>query len=259
MLNKPNYKDHLRAAVERRSMEEQEQEQEASPGSASILSSVDSSECDPTPTPPSTPSITGASVDGESSFLSVTPSMLTSSIFEGEIIRSVVSSDDSSDQDDDDDEEEPCWYDRSTFESVGSQLEEGIHTGSTATGTATDNNTAPTITTNNTPPYQEEENDSRTRTSTTTTTTTTTTTIEEEETKNHEKEQANKSTEATTMGAVLQAGTIVLGAVGIFLILALGGQEAKKNKRKKSKLLETKQKGQRDHENKRTNWLQRDW
>jgi hypothetical protein len=36
--------------------------------------------------------------------------------------------------------------------------------------------------------------------------------------------------EVITMRAVLQAGTIVLDMAGILLILALGGQEAKKDK-----------------------------
>jgi hypothetical protein len=123
-----------------------------------------------------------------SSFLSVSPSMVDSSmLFDSpeEKDPSVISSmsDDSAiirsrSAEDEDLEEEPRWYDRSTFESVGEQMMVDSHGDE---------------------PQVDQDVPPKTQGDNTTT------------------------KEATAMGAALQAGTIVLGAVSILLMLAFGG------------------------------------
>jgi hypothetical protein len=144
----------------------------------------------------STTGTNGDTPNVASSFLSVSPSMVGSSILfdspeEKDIfVVSTISEDSAIIRcSEDEDLEEPSWYDRSTFESVGEQMMVDSHSDEPQAD-------------QDVPP----------------------------------KSQENPTTkEATEMGAALQAGTIVLGAVSILLMLAFGGGSGDPDKANKAK------------------------
>jgi hypothetical protein len=169
----------------------------------------------------STTSTNGDMPNLASSFLSVSPTMVDSSMLfdspeEKDI--SVVSSgsDDSAiiRSSEDEDLEEPRWYDRSTFESVGEQM----MVDSYGDESQVDQDVPP-------------------------------------------KTQEHPTTkERTDMGAALQAGTIVLGAVSILLMLAFGGGDRDKANKAKTSDDDDKSKRKLTRECQQyTTWLLQDW
>jgi hypothetical protein len=174
--------------------------------------------------------------DGEDSLLSVSPSMLDSSLFEvttttASIILSSseeedeegehqhqnqqiidTTNDDIIDGIDDDNNDESCWYDRSTFESIGSRMfadDDFVIDGDTRSredgdgggrGSSSPKNKllkAQHTTTTATELKKKENREEKTRATTTDTTAT-----------------------DTGMGSALQMGTIIAGVFGIILIVA---------------------------------------
>ena len=144
----------------------------------------------------STTSTNGDVPNVASSFLSVSPSMVGSSMLfdspeeKDPFVVSSISDDSAIIRgSEDEDLEEPRWYDRSTFESVGEQMMVDSHGDE---------------------PQVDQDVPSKT--------------------------QGNATTkEATEMGAALQAGTVVLGAVSILLMLAFGGDRSDRDKANKAK------------------------
>ena len=144
----------------------------------------------------STTSINSNMPNVASSFLSVSPSMVGSSILfdspkeKDPLVVSSISDDSSIIRSsEDEDLDEPRWYDRSTFESVGAQMMVDSH----GDEPHVDQGVPP-------------------------------------------EPQGNATTnEATEVGAALQAGTVVLGTVSILLMLAFGGGGGDRDKANKAK------------------------
>lgn len=211
----PNYKDHLKEAIQKGhnakvasdKREDVDEGGEVASPEASILSSYHTS-----------------THGGDSSFLSVTPSMLNSSVFD-ERQESLASS--SSHNNHHLDEQQEAWYDSSTFLSVGSRIfNQGLSREEDMVDAA-----APPVT------AQAELLSVRVE---------------------GKKNKDSSRGETTSMGAALQAGTIAAGITAILLILAGFGKEGGKKSEAKKKGKEPTQKSI-DAEITKNQFLLSDW
>jgi hypothetical protein len=231
MLNlPPSYKEHLREVVEQVGREQQQAAANHASPEASILSSVHSSEY--------------AQDDEEKSFLLITPTMLKSYVFDENrtLVSSIASASlfddvDGESNNENEDHDGP-WYERSTFESNASLMRDDdtrreastFPTNASAGGILVDTDTD-----------------------------------QKDDTTKLKKEEASTA-EQTPTGALLQAGTIVAGAIGLGLMLAFGGADRgaatsnnNKKKKKESTKLNRSSSGKQPKDNRRIGWILQDW